>query len=113
MIADCVDKQCGDLIGDNSGPCIGYCYKYDTSSRMYQDCVDNNCVEIGVRRKKLCTPRCQSAVLSKCAECVSACAGKVLAGIKITDPDNKKYIDVGDDLMVFLITGIIRSPMEK
>ena len=113
MIADCVDKECGDLISDNSGPCSGYCYKYDTFSSMYQDCMNNNCNEIGVRRKELCTPPCQSAVLSKCTECVSACASEVLAGIKITDPDNKNYIDVGDDLMVFLITGIIRSPMEK
>lgn len=113
IIADYVNKQCGDLITDNYGPCNDYCDKLDISSRIYQDCMKNNCNEIGLRRKERCTPLCQDAVWSKCTECVSGCGREALAGLKITDPDDKNYIDVGDDVILFLITGIIRSPMEK
>ncbi|MBE9571355.1 MAG: type II secretion system protein [Proteobacteria bacterium] len=39
--------------------------------------------------------------------------GECLEKLKITDPDDSDYMDIGDDIVMFVFSGDVRSPLEK
>ncbi|MCK4824363.1 prepilin-type N-terminal cleavage/methylation domain-containing protein [bacterium] len=58
-----------------------------------------------------CEMECED--LDKCVnDCVSECE-KGIKNLAITNPDNDDYIDIGDDMIMFVFSGGVRSPLEK
>jgi hypothetical protein len=56
-----------------------------------------------------CAPVCIPACISKCREAVDNRFYSLLSNTDETDPE---YIDIGDDIMMFVFEGGLRSPLE-
>ena len=59
---------------------------------------------------KKCNVPCYEEVNKKCiAPCYSKCVRK----LKIAEPDDPDYIDISDDVVMFVFRGSTRSPLDK
>jgi prepilin-type N-terminal cleavage/methylation domain-containing protein len=66
-------------------------------------------------------PACMSTCLAGCIalcidNCFDNCYSQCQTGqskLVITDPDDPDYMDIGDDIVMFVFSGDIRSPLDK
>jgi len=65
---------------------------------------------------KKCIENCEGDCEKVYKECVTDCISECEKGFKnlaITNPNNDDYMDIGDDIVMSVFSGIVRSPLEK
>ncbi len=60
---------------------------------------------------------CLAGCIALCIDnCFDNCYSQCQTGqskLVITDPDDPDYMDIGDDIVMFVFSGDIRSPLDK
>jgi prepilin-type N-terminal cleavage/methylation domain-containing protein len=93
------DKKCADRIPT--------CQK---------DCVMEKCQAVPSHMLTRCEMECEMKCENLRKECVIACKPECEKGFRnlaINDPDSDDYMDIGDDIVMFVFSGGVRSPLEK
>lgn len=64
-------------------------------------------------QRTACLDGCAN-VFDECrTEYETRCKAQCLRKVKKTDPDDPDYIDIGDDILLFVFSGDIRSPLDR
>jgi prepilin-type N-terminal cleavage/methylation domain-containing protein len=129
----CVDR-------DYNGNCTNYvweipkraacivCLGADCLSRMTEDYIKNCTQNCGESSKENCERTCKQKCgelgghtrecIEKCYikckdERFASCFSKCVSKLEITDPSLRDYMDIGDDIVMFVFSGGVRSPLER
>ena len=107
---DCLPGLAEELLNKCTESCAENC---DVEGTCKPKC-DAICTENMGSARAMCLEQCNARCYKEVSyECIAPCYSKCVSALKIADPDDDEYIDIGDDIVMFVFSGGLRSPLDE